>query len=301
MAHTPLEDSLKFASIDIGSNAMRLLFSRVVQNSSVTFVKESLIRMPLRLGEDAFTDGYISDYNIKRLKNTVHAFHLMIKAYEPISFKACATAALRTASNGRDIVNQINDQYDVGLEIISGKEEARIIMSNHIERHLNPNKHYVYIDVGGGSTEISFIMNNEKTSSKSFPIGSVRILKNQVISNDWNEMQQWITQKKSQIDGPIQSIGTGGNINKIFSMSDTKKNNEIDVNTIKQVLDQLKPLDVKHRIIELGLRPDRADVITHAGKIYLSAMEWSECSSMIVPHSGLPDGIIHELYEDYIS
>jgi len=257
--------------------------------------------MPLRLGEDAFTDGYISDYNIKRLKNTVHAFQLMIKAYEPISFKACATAALRTASNGRDIVNQINDQYDVGLEIISGKEEARIIMSNHIERHLNPNKHYVYIDVGGGSTEISFIMNNEKTSSKSFPIGSVRILKNQVISNDWNEMQQWITQKKSQIDGPIQSIGTGGNINKIFSMSETKKNNEIDVNTIKKVLDQLKPLDVKHRIIELGLRPDRADVITHAGKIYLSAMEWSKCSSMIVPHSGLPDGIIHELYEDYIS
>lgn len=301
MDQAPLSDSLKFASIDIGSNAMRLLFCRVIKNTSTTFIKESLIRMPLRLGEDAFTIGKISKENEDRLKDTIHAFHLMIKAYEPISFKACATAALRTASNGKEIVDRINRLYDVGLEIISGKEEAQIIMSNHIEQHLNPNKHYVYIDVGGGSTEISFIMNREKTSSRSFPIGSVRILKGQVDEGDWQEMKEWITEKRKEIDGPVKSIGSGGNINKIFSMADQKKKNEINIKTIIEVLNQLEPLDVKHRIVELGLRPDRADVITHAGKIYISAMKWSKCESMIVPHSGLPDGIIHELYEDYIA
>ena len=155
MVQNQLSDSLKFASIDIGSNAMRLLFCRVLENSSTAFIKESLIRMPLRLGEDAFTLGKISDENTQNLKNTIHAFYLMIQAYDPISFKSCATSALRTASNGQAIVDEINKIVNVNLQIISGKEEARIIMANHIEQHLDPKKHYVYIDVGGGSTEIS--------------------------------------------------------------------------------------------------------------------------------------------------
>ena len=210
MVQNQLSDSLKFASIDIGSNAMRLLFCRVLENSSTAFIKESLIRMPLRLGEDAFTLGKISDENTQKLKNTIHAFYLMIQAYDPISFKSCATSALRTASNGQAIVDEINEIVNVNLQIISGKEEARIIMANHIEQHLDPKKHYVYIDVGGGSTEISFIVNREKALYKSFPIGSVRILKDQVSTSDWEKMQSWVVEQRNQFDGPTKSFGRGG-------------------------------------------------------------------------------------------
>ena len=301
MVQNQLSDSLKFASIDIGSNAMRLLFCRVLENSSTAFIKESLIRMPLRLGEDAFTLGKISDENTQKLKNTIHAFYLMIQAYDPISFKSCATSALRTASNGQAIVDEINEIVNVNLQIISGKEEARIIMANHIEQHLDPKKHYVYIDVGGGSTEISFIVNREKALSKSFPIGSVRILKDQVSTSDWEKMQSWFVEQRNQFDGPTKSIGSGGNINKIFSMIEDKKKNEINIDSIREVLNTIKPLSLKQRIVELGLRPDRADVIMHAGKIYERIMDWSQCEKMIVPNSGLPDGIIHELYAEHLS
>jgi len=295
-----LGGSLKFASIDIGSNAMRLLFCRVIEEPSTAYIKESLIRMPLRLGEDAFVLGKLTDDSIQKLIKTIHAFYLMIQAYDPISFKSCATAALRTASNGQEIVDEINEIVNVNLEIISGKEEARIIMANHIEQHLSPDKDYVYIDVGGGSTEISFIANRQKTYSKSFPIGSVRILRDQVKNLDWKQMKNWIIDNRKKIDGPLQAIGSGGNINKIFSMSTINNNNEIDIIEIRDVLNIIAPLNIKERIVQLGLRPDRADVIMHAGKIYDSVMEWSGCEKMIVPQSGLPDGIIHDLYEKYL-
>ena len=229
MAKDQLGGSLKFASIDIGSNAMRLLFCRVVEDPSTVYIKESLIRMPLRLGEDAFVLGKLTEDSIQKLIKTIHAFYLMIQAYDPISFKSCATAALRTASNGQEIVDEINEIINVNLEIISGKEEARIIMANHIEQHLSPDKDYVYIDVGGGSTEISFIANRQKTYSKSFPIGSVRILRDQVKNLDWKQMKNWIIDNRKKIEGNLQAIGSGGNINKIFSMSTINNNNEIDI------------------------------------------------------------------------
>ena len=302
MIHNSIKDSLKFASIDIGSNAMRLLFCRVIEdNTATTYIKESLIRMPLRLGQDAFTIGAISEDNSKKLIDTVHAFYLMIRAYDPISFRSCATAALRTASNGKTIVDSINSKVEVDLEIISGEEEARIIMANHIDQHLDQQKNYIYIDVGGGSTEISFIFNRKKVSSKSFPIGSVRLLENQVTDDDWQEMKRWILKNKANFKGNVKGIGSGGNINKIFSMSQLEKNSEIDISTIQNVLSGISPLSIQKRITELGLRPDRADVILHAGKIYESIMRWSQCKEMIVPQSGLPDGIIHELYDSYIN
>ena len=285
MVQNQLSDSLKFASIDIGSNAMRLLFCRVLENSSTAFIKESLIRMPLRLGEDAFTLGKISDENTQKLKNTIHAFYLMIQAYDPISFKSCATSALRTASNGQVIVDEINKIVNVNLQIISGKEEARIIMANHIEQHLDPKKHYVYIDVGGGSTEISFIVNEKKHYLNHSNWFSANI-KDQVSTSDWEKMQSWVIEQRNQFDGPTKSIGSGGNINKIFSMIEDKKKNEINIDTIREVLNTIKPLSLKQRIVELGLRPDRADVIMHAGKIYERIMDWSQCEKMIVPHSG---------------
>ena len=302
MIHHTRKDSLRFASIDIGSNAMRLLFCRVIESDgSPTFVKESLIRMPLRLGKDAFTIGAISVKNSKKLIDTIHAFYLMIRAYEPVSFRSCATAALRTASNGKKLVDTINSKVDVGLEIISGEEEARIIMANHIDQHLNQEKNYIYIDVGGGSTEVSFIYKRQKVSSKSFSIGSVRLLEDQVTNNEWDELKRWVLKNKAKFKGEIKAIGSGGNINKIFSMSQLKKNSEIDISTIQNVLSDISPLSIPKRITELGLRPDRADVILHAGKIYESIMRWSQCKEMIVPQSGLPDGIIHELYDSYIN
>ena len=300
MIHHTRKDSLRFASIDIGSNAMRLLFCRVIESDgSPTFVKESLIRMPLRLGKDAFTIGAISVKNSKKLIDTIRAFYLMIRAYEPVSFRSCATAALRTASNGKKLVDTINSKVDVGLEIISGEEEARIIMANHIDQHLNQEKNYIYIDVGGGSTEVSFIYKRQKVSSKSFSIGSVRLLEDQVTNNEWDELKRWVLKNKAKFKGEIKAIGSGGNINKIFSMSQLKKKSEIDISTIQNVLSDISPLSIQKRITKLGLRPDRADVILHGGKIYESIMKWSECKKMIVPLSGLPDGIIHELYDYY--
>ena len=199
MIHHTRKDSLRFASIDIGSNAMRLLFCRVIESDgSPTFVKESLIRMPLRLGKDAFTIGAISVKNSKKLIDTIHAFYLMIRAYEPVSFRSCATAALRTASNGKKLVDTINSKVDVGLEIISGEEEARIIMANHIDQHLNQEKNYIYIDVGGGSTAVSFIYKRQKVSSKSFSIGSVRLLEDQVTNNEWDELKRWVLKNKAK-------------------------------------------------------------------------------------------------------
>ena len=297
-----MESGLKFASIDIGSNAMRLLFCRVLQNSkSAKFIKESLIRMPLRLGEDAFTVGNISKENGVKLIKTIHAFRLMIEAYDPISYKACATSALRTAKNGQELVDQINQVPDVDLKIISGEEEARLIMANHIENHLNPKRDYLYIDVGGGSTEVSFIINKVKAVSKSFPIGSVRLLKEQVSSSDWSEMESWVKNNRSKVSRSIKAIGSGGNINKIFAMAEIMRKNAIEYKMIKEVIDNIEPYSLHDRITKLELRPDRADVITHAGKIYLSIMEWTNTEKMIVPQSGLPDGIIHELYEEYNS
>ena len=297
-----METGFKFAAIDIGSNAMRLLFCRVLQNSDSTkFIKESLIRMPLRLGEDAFTLGKISKDNSEKLVKTIQAFRLMIDAYDPISYKACATSALRTAKNGQDLVDQINLATNLNLEIISGEKEAKIIMSNHIEYHLNPERDYLYIDVGGGSTEVSFIVKRVKAISRSFPIGSVRLLKDQVTLLNWQEMESWVKDQRTKVSGLIKAIGSGGNINKIFSMSEIRNNNEIEFNRIKDIIDMVQPYSIHDRITELELRPDRADVITHAGKIYLSIMEWAKVDKMIVPQSGFPDGIVHELYEEYNS
>lgn len=296
-----IDSGLKFASIDIGSNAMRLLFCRVINddNNQPTFIKEALFRMPLRLGEDAFSIGKISKKNKAKLFNTIKAYKLMIDAYEPVSFKSCATAALRTAKNGKEIVKEINAKIGLNIEIITGKKEAEIIMSNHIEKHLNQNKHYVYIDVGGGSTEISFISKLKKSYSKSFPIGSVRLLNNTINKNEWPIMKNWILNKRNEINGEIIAIGSGGNINKIFSMSKETHKKEISIDTIIDVINKIKPYSINERITKLGMRPDRADVIDHAGKIYISAMRWIQSNKIIVPQSGLPDGLIHEIFNEY--
>ncbi len=293
-----MEEGLRFAAIDIGSNAIRLLFTRVIINSQPIFIKESLIRMPLRLGHDAFKHGKITEKTEKKFIETIQGFNSLIKAYDPIAMRACATSAMRSSSNRIRIVEKIMHDTGIKIEIISGKEEARLIIINHIERILKPKFYYIHIDVGGGSTEISIIHNKKVIYSKSFAIGSVRLLEKQVIKKDWDEMEKWIKDNTSNLI-PLMGMGSGGNINKISSLLGKQKGEKIEVNDLSNILDKIKPLNYHDRIVKLGMRPDRADVIIHAGSIYLKCLEWSGANNIIVPQVGLPDGIVTKIFLDY--
>ena len=294
-----MQEGLRFAAIDVGSNAMRLFFCRVLENGhGPTFIKESMIRMPLRLGHDAFTENRISDETCNKFVNTMYGFNSLIQAYDPISFKACATEAMRQAKNGLDLVDRVKKETGINLNIITGKEEANIIISTHIDRYLRTDEHCLYVDVGGGSTELTIIKNKETLFSKSFSIGSVRLLENQVMKEDWRKMKEWIIDKTSSITN-IQSIGSGGNINKILNLLKKSKGKSVTIKEIKNVIKKIKPYSIHDRIVKLELRPDRADVIVHAGKIYSRCMKWSGADNMIVPQVGLADGMISQLYSNF--
>ena len=293
-----MQEGFRFAAIDVGSNAMRLFFCRVLENGhEPTFIKESMIRMPLRLGHDAFTENIISDETCNKFVNTMHGFNSLIQAYDPISFKACATEAMRQATNGLGLVTRVKEETGVNLNIITGKEEANIIISTHIDRYLQTDQHFLYVDVGGGSTELTIIKNKKTLFSKSFSIGSVRLLEGQVTEDDWRMMKEWIVDKTSTVTN-IKSIGSGGNINKILTLLEKSKGKSVTVQEIKSIIKKIKPFSIYDRIVKLELRPDRADVIVHAGKIYSKCMKWSGANNMIVPQVGLADGIISQLYAD---
>jgi len=294
-----MEEGLRFAAIDVGSNAMRLFFCRVLENShGPMFVKESMIRMPLRLGHDAFTAGVISTDTCDCFVDTMHGFKALVRAYDPITFKACATSAMRQAENGMVLVRRVKNETGIDLIIISGKEEAQIIIATHIDRHLKPKQHCLYVDVGGGSTELTLIKDKNTLASKSFPIGSVRLLEKQVTKADWAGMEEWIVDKTSKINH-IQSIGSGGNINKILTLLQKTKGNTVTISEIDSTIRKIEPYSIHDRVVKLELRPDRADVIVHAGKIYSRCMQWSGAKEMVVPQVGLPDGIVSQLYSDY--
>ena len=265
-----MEEGLRFAAIDVGSNAMRLFFCRVLENShGPTFVKESMIRMPLRLGHDAFTAGNISNDTCDRFVDTMHGFKALVRAYDPITFKACATSAMRQAKNGMELVGRVKNETGIDLNIISGKEEARIIFATHIDRHLKPQQHCLYVDVGGGSTELTLIIAKKALASKSFSIGSVRLLEQQVTKEDWAGMEEWIVDKTANINN-IQSIGSGGNINKILTLLLKTKGNSVTIGEIESTIRKIEPYSIHDRVVKLKLRPDRADVIVHAGKFILA-------------------------------
>ncbi len=294
-----MQEGLRFAAIDVGSNAMRLFFCRVLENGDgPTFIKESMIRMPLRLGHDAFTENIISDETCNKFVSTMHGFGSLIQAYDPISFKACATEAMRQATNGLDLVKKVKEETGINLNIITGKEEADIIISTHIDRYVQTDQHCLYVDVGGGSTELTLIKNKKTLFSKSFSIGSVRLLEEQVKADDWSMMKEWIVDKTSTITN-IQSIGSGGNINKILTLLEKSKGKSVTIQEIKSIIKKIKPFSFHDRIVKLGLRPDRADVIVHAGKIYSKCMKWSGANNMIVPQVGLADGMVSQLYDDF--
>lgn len=287
----------KLGAIDIGSNGVRLLITNVleVKNQDPIFSKSSLVRVPIRLGGDVFIDRQISEENTDRLSDAMKAFGLIMKINKVEQYMACATSAMREATNGQEIADKISKETGVNIQIIDGAEEASIIASTDLHIMIKDDKTYLYIDVGGGSTEFTIFAKGKVATSRSFPIGTVRLIDDMVSSKMWKEAEQWIKDNTKKHDD-IEAIGSGGNINRIFKDSGRKKGKPL---TYKYLTDQLKFLSsftYEERIRDLGLNPDRADVIVHAIRIYINAMKWSKAKHIHVPKIGLSDGIIKTLY-----
>jgi len=290
---------LRFAAIDIGSNAIRLLFTNVVEEGRTTsFRKSSLIRVPLRLGDDAFNNGKISAKKIDKLVNTMQAFRLLIEVYDVVAYRVCATSAMREANNSSEIVSRVKREAGVEIEVIDGKEEAEIIYANQIVELLNDANYYLYVDVGGGSTEITLFGNKKLIESKSFNIGTIRMLSGKNTKADFAEIKEWLKylgiEKKR-----VSLIGSGGNINKIFKLSGKKNSTELNYEELNEIYKFVNYYSLDERIRILGLNPDRADVIIPASEIYLKIMKWSKSERIIIPTIGVSDGIVHKLYTDY--
>lgn len=290
-----------FAAIDIGSNAIRLLFCRVyIVNGKPHFNKEELIRMPVRLGEDVFMKGRISDEKANKLITALKGFHELIKAYGVEATRAVATSAMRDAVNGEDVIARIKTEAKIDVEIIDGKNEAALVFSNHIEEIINPKHAYLYIDVGGGSTELTLYYDNKVIAAKSFNIGTVRMLLDKVDKNEWDEKKAWLKKNTFGIH-PLFAIGSGGNINKIFKMSGKKETKHLSYDRLKGIYEMLCSYTYQERIERLELKPDRADVIVPAAKIFLSVMKNADIEKIFVPQIGLSDGIVHEMYERHMA
>lgn len=288
-----------FAAIDIGSNAMRLLFCRVYKvDGKPHFSKEELIRMPIRLGEDVFLYGKISEEKATRLVTALKGFSELIKAYGVQAHRAVATSAMRDATNGVEIIEKVKRETGLNVEIIDGKLEASLVFSNHIEEIINPKNAYLYIDVGGGSTELTLYFNNKVIAAKSFNIGTVRMLLDKVEKNEMEEMRSWLKRNTIGIH-PLYAIGSGGNINKIYKMSGKKETKHLSYDKLKGIYEMLNSYTYQERIERLDLKPDRADVIVPAAKIFLTVMKTADIERIYVPQIGLSDGLVHELYDKY--
>lgn len=288
---------MKFAAIDIGSNAVRLLFCNVFDEGiEPVFKKAELIRVPIRLGEDSFTSGIISEEKAEKLVAAMKAFKNLIKVYDAVDYRACATAAMREASNSEEIIKRIKKEAGINVELIDGKTEANLIFSNHIAESLDDDYSYLYIDVGGGSTELTLFSKKKVIASRSFNIGTIRILHDKVDKTQWIDFKDWIRNKTKDY-GPMIAIGSGGNINKLYKMSERKENKPLSYARLKEMYDELNAYTYEERVTVLGLNPDRADVIIPAGKILLTVMKNAEIEKIIVPQIGLSDGIVHQLYE----
>jgi exopolyphosphatase/guanosine-5'-triphosphate,3'-diphosphate pyrophosphatase len=290
---------MRFASVDVGSNAVRLLLCNVFeQEGEAVFKKNELVRIPLRLGEDAFVNKKISEEKAEKLVQTMRAFKLLIDVFGAIDYRACATSAMREASNGQQLINRIRKEAGMKLEIIDGKFEAEVIYSNHVAEHLEKDGSYLYIDVGGGSTEITLFSKGKTIASRSFDVGTIRCLQQQVSKEYWNFFKEWIRETTSAYR-PMTAIGSGGNINKIFKMVRKKENKPLNYDSLKELYETLQTYSYTERITELGLNPDRADVIVPAAKIFLAVMKNADIEKIIVPQIGLSDGLVHLLYENY--
>ena len=287
----------KYAAIDIGSNAMRLLISNIVEEEGKTtqFSKSSLVRVPIRLGQDAFTVGEITEANIERMLDAMKAFKLLMKVHKVEKYMAFATSAMREAYNGKEVVELIKKKADIKIEIIDGKKEAAIIASTDLKFLLKTDETYLYVDVGGGSTEFSLFNDGKMIVSKSFKVGTVRLLNDMVHDSVWQEIEKWIKTNTQEYD-QVTLIGSGGNINKLFKMSGKLQEKPLSYMYVNAQYASLNAMSYEQRISELGLNADRADVIIPAVKIYLNAMKWSGARNIYVPKIGLSDGIIKAMY-----
>jgi exopolyphosphatase/guanosine-5'-triphosphate,3'-diphosphate pyrophosphatase len=287
----------KFAAIDIGSNAIRLLTHNVIeeQGKKTQFRKSALIRVPVRLGEDSFTVGEISEHNVARMVKTMLAFKLLMDVAGVQNYRACATSAMREANNGNEVINLIAEKSGIQIEVIDGKQEAAIIASTDLKEIIKEDQSYLYIDVGGGSTEFTLFTKGKIKLSKSFKLGTVRLLKDLVKETTWLRLQEWIQENVK--DAPkLSIIGSGGNINKLHKMSGRKEGEPLSYIWLNAQYRFLESLSYDDRVSELGLNPDRADVIIPATRIFLSAAKWSGAKKIHVPKIGLSDGIIKNLY-----
>ncbi len=289
----------KYGAIDIGSNAVRLLVSNVIKDKGKEpqFKKSSLVRVPIRLGADVFVDGKISEENIDRMIDAMKAFKLLMKVHKIKKYKACATSAMREATNGQEVANKILENTGVEINIIDGKEEASIISSADLDKLINTKGNFLYVDVGGGSTEFTLFSEGKTVATKSFKMGTVRLLNNKKAVNKkgFEEIEQWVKAHTSELKS-ISLIGSGGNINKLFKMSGLELGRPMSYIYMSAQYQFLKKMTYEQRISELGLNPDRADVIIPATKIYLTAMKSCGAKKIYVPKIGLSDGIIKALY-----
>lgn len=290
---------MKFAAIDIGSNAVRLLFCNVYEeNGKTLFKKAELIRIPIRLGEDSFLNRKISKEKADKLVTAMKAFKNLIEVYDAVDYRACATSAMRDADNRYEIVERVKKEAGINIEVIDGKTEADIIYSNHIEEHLDKSNNYLYIDIGGGSTEITLFSKNKAMVSQSFNIGTIRMLHNQIDKEYWSYFKNWVNEITAGYK-PLIAIGSGGNINKLFKMSGRKPNKPLPTSKLKGMYEVLESYTYEERIKVLGLNPDRADVIIPASKILLTVLKKADIEKLLVPQIGLSDGIVHLLYEKH--
>jgi exopolyphosphatase/guanosine-5'-triphosphate,3'-diphosphate pyrophosphatase len=290
----------KFAAIDIGSNAIRLLISNVIisEDRDPQFKKSSLVRVPIRLGADAFVgEGEISAANVTRMINAMEAFKLLMNVHGVERYRACATSAMREASNGVEITAKVLSQTGIKIDVISGKEEAAIISSTDLNELIEGDSSYLYVDVGGGSTEFTLFSKGKIVNSKSFKMGTVRLLNNKKAVNKeiFSNVERWIKKNTKDLKR-VSLIGSGGNINKLFKMSGRTEGKPVSFIYLNAQYQFLKQMSYNDRVSELSLNPDRADVIIPATKIYLSAMKWSGSRKIYVPKVGLSDGIIKTLY-----
>lgn len=287
----------KYAAIDIGSNAMRLLIMNIVENEGkeTQFTKNALVRVPIRLGQDSFTVGSISEENIDRMIDAMKAFKLLMKVHKVDKYMACATSALREAYNGNEVVEIIKKKADIKIEIIDGKKEAAIIASTELHHLLKTDENYLYIDVGGGSTEFSLFSDGKMITSRSFKAGTVRLLNDVVSEIVWAEIEIWIKTNTENYEN-ISIIGSGGNINKIFKMSGKALDKPLSYMYLVSQYSYLTSLTYEQRVGDLGLNPDRADVIVPALRVYMNAMKWSKATKIYVPKIGLSDGIVKAMY-----
>ncbi|MDG1031156.1 MAG: rod shape-determining protein [Flavobacteriaceae bacterium] len=288
--------TIKYATIDIGSNAIRLLISNIyIHNSEFFSTKNSLVRVPIRLGQDAFKNGEISQKNIQRLLDSMKSFMLLMKVHNVDKYLAYATSALRSSSNGEKIIDLIKKESNIKIEIISGQKEAKLITNN--PAFSTKSKTFCFIDVGGGSTELTLINNNKVINSKSFKIGGVRLINNLVKKSTWNKFGNWIENNLSNKKN-IEVVALGGNINKIFKISGNKIGKPLSIKLINSTINDLEKMSFFNKIITLKLNPDRADVIVPAGKIYQFVLNKMDVKVITVPKIGLADGMVHELINE---